>query len=78
MEKEDAIYIYMLYIHSYIYAAAAAKSLQSCQEYYSAVKKSWSNVICSNMDGPRDYHMLSEVNQMEKDKYHMSSVTCEI
>ena len=25
-------------------------------EYYSAIKKEWNNVICSNMDGPRDYH----------------------
>ena len=24
-------------------------------KYYSAVKKEWSNAICSNMDGPRDY-----------------------
>ena len=24
-------------------------------EYYSAIKK-WKNAICSNMDGPRDYH----------------------
>ena len=25
-------------------------------EYYSAIKKEWDNAICSNMDGPRDYH----------------------
>ena len=25
-------------------------------EDYSAVKKVQNNVICSNMDGPRDYH----------------------
>ena len=25
-------------------------------EYYSAIKKQWNNAICSNMDGPRDYH----------------------
>ena len=25
-------------------------------EYYSAIKKEWTNAICSNMDGPRDYH----------------------
>ena len=24
-------------------------------EYYSAIRK-WNNAICSNMDGPRDYH----------------------
>lgn len=46
-------------------------------EYYSAVKnnETMSFVV---MDGSRDYHMLSEVNQMEKDKCHMSSLTCEI
>ena len=25
-------------------------------EYYSAIKKEWSNAICSNMDGHRDCH----------------------
>ena len=25
-------------------------------QYYSAIKKEWYNAICSNMDGPRDYH----------------------
>ena len=25
-------------------------------EYYSAIKKEWTNTICSNMDGPRDYY----------------------
>ena len=25
-------------------------------EYYSAIKKEWTNAICSNMVGPRDYH----------------------
>ena len=25
-------------------------------EYYSGIKKEWNNAICSNMDGPRDYH----------------------
>ena len=43
-------------------------------EYYSAIKK---NEICSNMDGPRDYH-TSEVTQTEKDKYHMISLICGI
>ena len=23
---------------------------------YSAIKKQWNNAICTNMDGPRDYH----------------------
>ena len=25
-------------------------------EYYSAIKEEWNNAICSNMDGPWDYH----------------------
>ena len=27
-------------------------------EYYSAIRKEWNNAICSNMDGPRDYHTM--------------------
>ena len=33
--------------------------------------KEWNNAICSNMDGPRECHIESEVNHKEKDKYHM-------
>ena len=25
-------------------------------EYYSVIKREWNNAICSNMDGPGDYH----------------------
>ena len=25
-------------------------------KYYSVIKKEWNNAICSNLDGPRDYH----------------------
>ena len=35
---------------------------------YSAIKN---NVICSNMDGPRDYH--TKWSKSEKDNYHMIS-----
>ena len=31
--------------------------------------KEWNNAICSNMDGPRDYH--TKWSKPEKDKYHM-------
>ena len=34
--------------------------------------------ICSNIDTTRDSHTESEVNQKEKDKYHMISLTREI
>ena len=40
-------------------------------EYYSAIKE-WNNAICSNMDGPGDYH--TKWIQTEKDKYHMVSL----
>ena len=35
-------------------------------DYYSAIKKEWNNAICSNMDGPRDYH--TKWSKSEKDK----------
>ena len=44
-------------------------------EYCSAVKKNWNNAICSNMDGPRVYHILSEVCQR---KTNIISGTCGI
>ena len=39
-------------------------------------KKEWNNAICSNMDGPGDYH--TEWSKSDKDKYLMISLTCEI
>ena len=38
--------------------------------------KKWNNAICSNMDGPRDYH--TKWSKSEKDKYHMISLICGI
>ena len=35
-------------------------------------KKEWNNAICSNMDGPRDYH--TKWSKPEKDKYHISLI----
>ena len=40
-------------------------------------EKEQNNAICSNMDGPRDFH-TEEVNQGEKDKYHMLLLICGI
>ena len=34
-------------------------------------KKEWNNAICSNMDGPTDYH--TKGSKSHKDKYHMVS-----
>ena len=36
-------------------------------ELYSAKIEEWNNAICSNMDGPRDYH--TKWNKSDKDKY---------
>ena len=36
--------------------------------------KERNNVICSNMDGPRDYHI--KLSQREKDKYYMVLLIC--
>ena len=33
-------------------------------------KREWNNAICSNMNGPRDYH--TKRSKSEKDKYHIS------
>ena len=35
-------------------------------EYYSALKKEWNNAICSNMDGPRDYHTKWSKSERER------------
>ena len=43
-------------------------------EYYLVIE--WNNAICSNMDGPRDYHTKWSLSQKEKDKYHMISLVC--
>ena len=39
-------------------------------------KREWNNAICSNMDGPRDYH--TKRSKSEKDKYHIISFMCRI
>ena len=35
--------------------------------YYSAIKKEWNDAICSNMDGPKNYH----TKWSKLDKYHI-------
>ena len=44
-------------------------------EYSLAIEKEWDNAICSNKDGPRDYH--TNWNKSE-DKYNMTSIICGI
>ena len=36
-------------------------------------EKEWNNAICSNVDGPRDYH-TKRSKSAEKDMYHMVSL----
>ena len=45
-------------------------------EYYSAIKKEWNNGICSNMDGPGNYH--TKWTWSGRDKYCMLSLICGI
>ena len=39
-------------------------------------KNEGNNAICSNMDGPRDYH--TNWNKQDRDKYHIISLICGI
>ena len=39
-------------------------------------EKEWNNAICSNMDGPRDFHTKQKASQKKKDKYYMISLIC--
>ena len=35
-------------------------------EYFSVIKREWNNAICSNMDGPRDYHTKCSKSNRER------------
>lgn len=50
--------------------------LESLKEQSTSHKKEWNNVMCYKMHGPRDYD--TRQSQKEKDKYHMTSLTCGI
>ena len=50
----------MWYIYTYIYI----------MEYYSAIKKEWNNAICSNIDGPGDYHTKWSKSDRERQTSH--------
>ena len=38
--------------------------------------KQWNNAICSDVDGPRDYH--TKQNHTEKDKDYTTSLICRV
>ena len=71
--------MYYIYIYIYIYIHNTHTHTHThiyihtyTMEYYSAIKKEWNNAICSNMDGPRDYH--TKQSKPDKDKYHITSL----
>ena len=60
MDKEDVFYIY-IHIHTHTHAHTNTHT----KEYYSAIEKNEINVICSNMDGPRECH--TEWNKSDRE-----------
>ena len=42
-------------------------------KYYTEILKEWNNAICSNMDGPRDYH--SKWNKSERERQISYDIT---
>ena len=67
----------MVYIYIYIYIY---QSINTYTHTHNGIllshKKEWNNAFCSNMVGPRDYHI--KWGKPDKDKYHMLSLTCGI
>ena len=58
MDKED-----VLYTHT-----------QTHRGVLLSHKHEGNNAICSNMDGPRDYH--TKWNKQDRDKYYIISLIC--
>ena len=74
MDKEVVfIYIY-IYIHIYIYIYTHIY----IYEYYSAIKVKNKTMPLAATWMELEIIMVSEVNQTEKGKYHMMSLTCGI
>ena len=49
MDEEDVAYVYVC-------VCVCVYNRLFIIEHYSAKEKEWNNAVCSNMDGPRDYH----------------------
>ena len=47
-------------------------------EYYSAIRKNEIMPICSNMDVPKEYHVLSKVSQRQKSYKHYFHIESKI
>ena len=48
---------YKIYIHTHTHTHTYAHRGKRNMKYYClTIKKEQNNAICSNMDGPRDYH----------------------
>ena len=72
MDKEDVVYV------SVWMCVCVFHCVYLCihNEIVLSHKKEWNNTICSNMDGPRDFH--TKWSKSEKDKYHMILLICGI
>ena len=76
MDKDEWIKN-MWYIYTYIYIYIYIHTYTHTYTYINngillSHKKEWNNAICSNMDGPRDYH--TKWSKPDQDKYHMISL----
>ena len=58
MDKEDVVCLY-IYTHNGILISH---------------KKEWNNAVCSNMDGPRDYH--TKQSKSERERQIPRDITC--
>ena len=47
-------------------------------EYYSATKKEWNHAICSDMDGPRDYHTEWGLPDRERQVSYVVTYMCNL
>ena len=68
--------MWYIYIYIYIYTHTHTHTHTHTMRYYSAIKKERNNAICSNTDGPRDYHM--KWSKSDKDKYHDITYMCNL
>ena len=56
MDKEAVVYTYMHMVGQKVCSGFSVRSYT--MEYYSAIKKEWNFVICSNMDGLGGYYAM--------------------
>ena len=73
MDKGDVIFLSLslsLYIYIYIYIYKYIKQWNITKS-----RKEWSDAICSNMDGPRNYHTRRSKSDGERQiAYYITSM----